>query len=69
MTCISYHPLGKMIATASADKTTKLWDMGTGQCTATLEGHIGEVREGGDFGHPHRSPSLCAAEFIWQPLS
>ena len=32
-----------MFATASIDKTVKVWDTASGTCLATLEGHSGEV--------------------------
>jgi WD40 repeat protein len=33
----------RTVATGSVDKTARLWDVASGQCTATLEGHSGEV--------------------------
>src|SRR2546430_1488517 len=36
-------PDGARIASASGDQTVKLWDAATGQETATLKGHTGEV--------------------------
>ena len=29
---------------ASEDRTLKVWDVATGECVATLEGHSGDVR-------------------------
>ena len=29
---------------ASGDKTLKIWELATGKCVATLEGHSGGVR-------------------------
>jgi WD40 repeat protein len=40
---VSYSLDGKTIATASADKTVKLWDVETGQELKTLKGHQGSV--------------------------
>lgn len=33
----------KLIASGSRDKTIKLWDVATGQCRQTLEGHSDRV--------------------------
>ena len=32
-------PDGRRVVSASADKTLKVWDVATGECVATLEGH------------------------------
>ena len=34
---------GKLLASASGDRTVKLWDAGTGAALQTLEGHLGNV--------------------------
>ena len=36
---VVFSPDGQLIATASEDHTVKLWDVPTGQCLHTLEGH------------------------------
>ena len=35
---------GGKLASGSADKTIKIWDMETGQCERTLRGHTSSVR-------------------------
>ena len=39
-------PDGRRVVSASDDKTLKVWDVATGECVATLEGHSGSVRCG-----------------------
>jgi WD40 repeat protein len=41
---IAFTHDGKMLASASRDKTVRLWDPSTGQCLQTLEGHTDWVR-------------------------
>jgi WD40 repeat protein len=36
---LAYSPDGKRLATASTDKTVKLWNAETGKLQATLKGH------------------------------
>jgi len=40
--CVSFSPDGELLATASTDKTAKLW-LQTGQCIVTCVGHSGPV--------------------------
>ncbi|BAY44986.1 WD-40 repeat-containing protein [Scytonema sp. HK-05] len=43
VTGVSFSPDGKMLATASADNTVKLWDTATGKEIKTLSGHTDRV--------------------------
>jgi len=37
-------PDGRLVVSGSEDSTLKVWDVATGECVATLEGHLGDVR-------------------------
>ena len=39
-------PDGRRVVSASNDKTLKVWDVATGECVATLQGHSSGVRCG-----------------------
>lgn len=40
----AFHPNSAKIITASEDKTAKVWDLYTGKCLLTLQGHSGPVK-------------------------
>ena len=40
---MTFSPDGKLIASASLDRTVRLWDSATGSCHSTLEGHSDTV--------------------------
>ena len=44
--CVPVFPDGRRVVSASRDKALKVWDVATGKCVATLEGHSDSVRCG-----------------------
>ncbi|OAQ74405.1 WD domain-containing protein [Purpureocillium lilacinum] len=40
---VAFSADGQRLASASADRTAKIWDAATGKCVQTLEGHSGRV--------------------------
>ena len=40
---VAFSPDGRLLATASGDKTARLWDPATGDCLRTLTGHTSTV--------------------------
>jgi len=40
----AFSPDGKLVVTASADMTARVWDVSTGQTLVELHGHNGDVR-------------------------
>jgi dipeptidyl aminopeptidase/acylaminoacyl peptidase len=42
---VALSPDGRRLATASSDRTVRIWDTTTGQTLTTLTGHTGPVRE------------------------
>ena len=44
VTSVAVHPHLERVVSGSTDKTLKVWNVATGKCVATLEGHWGFVR-------------------------
>ncbi|KAG5440033.1 hypothetical protein PCK2_000641 [Pneumocystis canis] len=71
---LSLHPTLPLMASASSDKTVKIWSTHNGQCIATLEGgHQRSVRSVAWKPHTHHEQlTLATASFdgtvnIWEP--
>ena len=43
---VAVFPDGRRVVSGSEDETLKVWDVATGKCVATLEGHSDTVRCG-----------------------
>ena len=43
MYSVSFSPDGTKVASGSEDNTVKLWDVTSGECLQTLEGHSNDV--------------------------
>ncbi|KAK3305078.1 uncharacterized protein B0T15DRAFT_383696, partial [Chaetomium strumarium] len=61
----------RRLASASYDKTVKIWDPTTGQCVATLEGHSGSVNSVAWSPDARRLASASSDETvkIWDPTT
>ena len=68
---VAFSPEGRLLATASDDKTARLWDPATGKHLRTLTGHTASV-EGVAFspdGHLLATASLDETARLWDPAT
>src|SRR5262249_15942044 len=66
---VAFSPDGKLIATASNDKTVKVWDAATGKEKYTLTGHDGYVWQVAfsPDGRYLASPTSHSTAKVWDP--
>ena len=57
--CCKFSPNGELIATASDDKTVKLWKVSTGQCVHTFSGHTAWVHSRSNSNKSKKVRSCC----------
>lgn len=68
---VEFSPDGAVLATASADRTAKLWDMRSGQLVTTLTGHAAEV-DSVSFSHDGRFIATASYDLtvkVWDRAS
>ncbi|CAI7655697.1 unnamed protein product [Penicillium viridicatum] len=69
--CIAWSQDGRRLASASKDKTARIWDSITGQCISVLRGHEGELRSIAWIQHDERLASASDDKTIriWNPVT
>jgi WD40 repeat protein len=68
---VAFSPDGALLATASTDKTARLWDPATGECVRTLTGHAAGLR-GVAFSPDGRllaTASIGRTARLWDPAT
>jgi WD40 repeat protein len=68
---VAFSPDGALLATASTDKTARLWDPATGECVRTLTGHAAGLR-GVAFSPDGRllaTASMDSTAKVWDPAT
>ncbi|KAJ5425059.1 hypothetical protein N7465_000129 [Penicillium sp. CMV-2018d] len=69
--CIAWSQDGRRLASASKDKTARIWDSITGQCISVLRGHEDELRTMAWIQHDERLASASDDKTIriWNPVT
>ena len=68
---VAFSPDGRLLATASGDKTARLWDPATGEHLSTLTGHTWWVRDVAfsPDGHLLATASADTTARLWDPIT
>ena len=63
--CLEIH--GGLVISGSYDTTAKIWDIETGQCLRTLQGHFSQIYAIAFDGNKIATGSLDTSVRIWNP--
>ena len=65
MRSAGFSPDGTNLVSASADKTVRVWDVATGECVQTLQGHTDAVLSAGFSPDGTKLVSASGDKTLW----